>query len=234
MSGDARRMGEPAAKGGAAADGRPAFFDALAEEWRGRGFPGDEPEKVLRLRLRLGDLEGAVVFEPGCGAGRLTRLLRSWVGPGGTVVAVDESERMVAEARVVLDEGDTARCGRIDLRHADALQLELPPRSVDLALLFCVFPHFRDKGAALARFASWLKPGGRLVISHLEGSERLNTFHEGAGEPVRRDRIPPRADLEEMLRGATLRCVEWVDTEGEFYLEARAWSPGPPSVETPP
>ena len=51
---------------------------------------------------------------------------------------------------------------------------------------------------------------------------------------MRRDRIPPRADLEEMLRGATLRCVEWVDTEGEFYLEARAWSPGPPSVETPP
>lgn len=201
-------------------DVRRAFFDACAEEWRARGFPGDEAAKVARLHTRLGDLAGLRVLEPGCGSGRLTRLLADWVGPHGTVLAVDNSPRMMAEARDAITDLPPAERSVIELREADATALEAAAESLDLVLLFCVFPHFEDRGRALRHFAARLRRGGRLVIAHLEGSERLNAFHEGAGEAVRRDRIPEATVLREMVREAGLSLTLLVDEEEEFYLEA--------------
>lgn len=199
---------------------RRAFFDTLAPEWRARGFPGDEAAQVARLRERLGPLEGLRVLEPGCGTGRLTALLAGWVGPRGRVTAVDIAPRMVAEARETIRDLPGPLRDVIDLREADATTLALDEESQDLALLFCVFPHFEDRGGALRHFAATLCRGGRLVIAHLEGSERLNAFHEGAGPAVRRDRIPPEPELRSMVENAGLRPDIWIDRDLEFYLEA--------------
>jgi SAM-dependent methyltransferase len=213
------------------------FFDGLARGWEERGFTEDELPKVMKLRDRLGDLRGQIVFEPGCGAGRLTRLLAEWVGPRGRVVAVEVSTEMVTAAARTVSGGREPRDwiiseagtyvlppsdahGQVELILGQAEELPLPPATIDLALLFCVFPHFSDKGKALRRFRWLVKPGGRLVISHLTGSELLNSLHEGAGEPVRCDRIPDQPILVEMLRSADLRLLTLVDCDEEFYLEA--------------
>jgi SAM-dependent methyltransferase len=213
------------------------FFDALAEGWEERGFTEEELAKVVRLRQRLGDLRGLTILEPGCGAGRLTRLLAEWTGPEGKIMSIEVSTRMIASAaRAVTAGRDRAAWsltddgvyelpasgphGRITLQEGKAEEIDLPAGSVDLALLFCVFPHFSDKTRALRHFRDMLSPGGRLVISHLEGSERLNCFHQGAGEPVRLDRIPEPPAMLEMLKQAGLKPRLLLDWDEEYYLEA--------------
>jgi SAM-dependent methyltransferase len=192
------------------------FFDARASEWESRDFSQEELAKVVKLKRRLGDLQGLTVFEPGCGTGRLTRLLAEWAGARGRVIAVDDSPSMVeAAARAV-----RAAAPPAEIHRARAEEMPVPDGSCDLAILFCVFPHFDDQPLALRRFSRMLKDDGRLVIAHLMGSERLNALHEGAGEPVRKDRIPPRPALLEMLSEAGLRVRSLIDTEDEFFLDA--------------
>lgn len=216
------------------------FFDTLAEEWEERGFAQEELPRLERLFRRLGDLRGTTVFEPGCGTGRLTVHLAEKVGPAGHVIAVEVSTRMVLAASRTLCQGrDPGDCvitedgmcirpsetlGEVQVHVARAEDFPLPPGSIDLALLFCVFPHFDDMTGALRRFRVLLKPGGRLVISHLMGRERLNDLHEEVGEAVRKDRIPGLPVLIEMVRGAGLQLRELLDWDEEFYLEA---APGP-------
>jgi ubiquinone/menaquinone biosynthesis C-methylase UbiE len=47
----------------------------------------------------------------------------------------------------------------------------------DCVICFRVFPHFDDIDAVLARFARWLRPGGRLHIVHWEGRAVLAAHH---------------------------------------------------------
>jgi len=54
---------------------------------------------IEELVARLGDIDGASVFEAGCGTGCATRLLAERLGREGTVLAADISEGMLAEAR---------------------------------------------------------------------------------------------------------------------------------------
>jgi SAM-dependent methyltransferase len=192
------------------------FFDAHASEWESRGFPPEDLAKIARLQHRLGDLRGLTIFEPGCGTGRLTRLLAEWAGVGGRVIAVDDSPSMVeAAARAV-----RATALLAEIHCARAEEAPVPDGSCDLAILFGVFPHFDDQPLALRRFSRMLKDDGRLVIAHLMGSERLNALHEDAGGPVQADRIPSRPELVAMLSQAGLRVHALIDTEDEFFVDA--------------
>jgi SAM-dependent methyltransferase len=205
---------------------RREFFDRMAQVWKEKAFTPDEERKIARLQERLGDLRGRAVFEPGCGTGRLTRLLARWAGPTGRVVAVDENPKMAEAARSVMEESpssvDPCPSARVEIRLGDAGSIALAPGSVDLALLFCVFPHLRDQAAALRAIRRMLAPDGRLVIAHLTGSAALNAMHRQAGAAVRHDRLPPRSELTRMLCEAGLRVTEFVDEPEDFYLEAAA------------
>ncbi|MDR0359654.1 MAG: methyltransferase domain-containing protein [bacterium] len=75
-----------------------AFFDAIADDYDvwDRGLHG-------RLAERLVDLaepaRGEVALDVGCGTGLLTSLIAERVGPEGSVIALDPSERMLEKAR---------------------------------------------------------------------------------------------------------------------------------------
>ncbi len=197
--------------------GRIGYFDSMADQLSERGFLLEELTKVLRLKERLGDLQGMTILEPGCGCGRLTRFLVEWAGPQGRIIALDASSRMVDLARRAVGERGARTC---EFHCADAASFPMPPRSVDLVLVFCVLPHLEDPAAAFAAFGKMLDPGGRLIVANLEGSEWLNRMHETAGEAVCSDRMPTHCDLLRMLDAADLRLVELVDREDDFYLEA--------------
>ena len=107
-------------------------------------------EVLGRLRLR-GD---EAVVDAGCGSGRVTAELAARV-PDGSVLAVDGSEAMVAEARGRL--GDGAAYLVADLAE---LELEQP---VDLVFSTATFHWILDHDRLFGRLRAALRPGGRLV-----------------------------------------------------------------------
>jgi trans-aconitate 2-methyltransferase len=107
-------------------------------------------EVLERLELR-GD-EAAI--DAGCGSGRVTAELLERL-PGGSVLAVDGSEAMVAKARERLGE-------RASYLVADLAQLEIAA-TVDLVFSTATFHWILDHDALFARLRAALKRGGRLV-----------------------------------------------------------------------
>jgi trans-aconitate 2-methyltransferase len=115
----------------------------------GAGFLG----VFLERRGLRGD-EAAV--DAGCGTGRVTELLLRHL-PDGTVLAIDASEAMVEAARSRFAGDGRVRVERQDLRE---LEVEEP---VDVIFSTATLHWILDHDRLFERFASALKPGGRLV-----------------------------------------------------------------------
>ncbi len=107
-------------------------------------------EVLGRLELR-GD-ESAI--DAGCGSGKVTEKLLDRL-PGGTLLAVDGSEAMIAKAKERL--GDRAEC-----LVADLAELEVG-EPVDLIFSTATFHWIPDHDRLFAHLHDALKPGGRLI-----------------------------------------------------------------------
>ncbi len=88
-------------------------------------------------------------------------------GPGGRVVGLDPSPRMLAEAETKIAAAGLA--GRIALEPGSAEALPFEDDSFDAATIAWGIRNVADRSAALREMARVVRPGGRVVI--LEGSE---------------------------------------------------------------
>jgi trans-aconitate 2-methyltransferase len=137
--------------------GVPAPMNSGPREWDAKTYDRvSDPQfswgmEVLE-RLRLEGDEAAI--DAGCGSGRVTAELAKRL-PGGSVLAVDGSEAMVAEARERL--GETASYLVADLSE---LEVQEP---VDLVFSTATFHWILDHERLFARLRAALRPGGRLV-----------------------------------------------------------------------
>lgn len=193
-------------------DPRIAFFDDLAGRWDEAGqSPIETVERVAALADHLAIRPGEAVLEVGCGTGQLTGWLAEQAAPG-TVVAVDFAPAMVAQAQ--------AKGIPAEFRVTDVCGGDLGADRFDLVLCFHSFPHFRDHQAALQNLARALKPGGRLLVMHLSGSEAINAFHSGVGGAVSGDYLPAADAWPALLAAAGLRLVSLVDRDDLFLLRA--------------
>ena len=100
-----------------------------------------------------------VVLDAGCGTGRVSELLLDRL-PDGRVLAVDGDPDMVRLATKNLDRPEFA--GRVDVRHADLLELELGEK-VDAVLSTATFHWVLDHPRLFRQLFATLNPGGRLV-----------------------------------------------------------------------
>jgi trans-aconitate methyltransferase len=131
-------------------------------------FPHAAPDEARRLELfqqrldpitqrrieRLGIERGAACLEVGGGRGSITRWLAERVGPKGRVTATD----------LQLD-----FLGAIDAPNVEVLRHDLrtdtfPERSFDLVHTRAVLMHNPDDPEVVRRMASWLRPGGWLLL----------------------------------------------------------------------
>jgi trans-aconitate 2-methyltransferase len=98
------------------------------------------------------------VLDAGCGSGRVTRLLLDRV-PGGSVVGLDVSEEMIAQARATLGYDPRVTFVRADLGAAP-----LPVEgTVDAVFSNATFHWVTDHDALFANLAALMRPGARLV-----------------------------------------------------------------------
>lgn len=136
---------------------------------------GTDPEEGRRLatqhRLwasaardlwdRAGFGSGARLLDLGCGPGFAALELADRVGPGGRVLALDESARFIAE---LVREAEGRGLDQLAARVERVEELRLDPASLDGAFvrwLFCFLP---DPAPVIARVVQGLRPGGRLVV----------------------------------------------------------------------
>jgi SAM-dependent methyltransferase len=120
----------------------------------GTGFT----ERLLEL---LAAQEGERILEVGCGGAGITLALGQRVGQRGSIVGLDVSGPMLAEARRrAALQGAT----NVTFEKGDAQVYPFAPASFDAAVSRFGVMFFDDPVAAFANIGQTLEPGGRLVF----------------------------------------------------------------------
>ncbi|AKZ60384.1 putative methyltransferase [Streptomyces ambofaciens ATCC 23877] len=134
---------------------------------------GDQADTLAQL-LHAGTTypAGSRVLELGCGVGAQTvHLLRS--SPGAHIVAVDQSEESLAQARTHV--AGIAPEARVEWHHADVLELPFADAEFDHVFVCFVLEHLPDPRRALAGLRRVLRPGGTITV--IEGDHGSVVFH---------------------------------------------------------
>ena len=105
---------------------------------------------------------GHRVVDIACGSGLITLPAAAAVGPGGEVVGVDLSSRMVDSAR---RRARAMKLSNASFQRMDAEQLDLPDASFDAAVCALGLMFMPDPAQAVREMRRVLRPGGRLAIA---------------------------------------------------------------------
>ncbi|MFF2119580.1 class I SAM-dependent methyltransferase [Kitasatospora xanthocidica] len=101
--------------------------------------------------------EAGTVLDVGCGTG--VPVARSLAATGRRVTGVDISDVQIRRARELVPEAEFIR--------ADATTLAFPPGTFDAVVCLYALIHIPvgEQPALLGRIASWLRPGGWLLVT---------------------------------------------------------------------
>ena len=141
---------------------------------------------------RLAGLAGArpTVVDVGCGAGGMSVLFARELGRrgGGTVVLVDATPKLLAEAERAVAEVADGSVGVVSLL-GDLTDPTLAVPGADLVWASGVVHHVGDQQAALRALAGLLRPGGVLAIAEGGLEMRCLPWELGVGRPGLEQRL---------------------------------------------
>ncbi len=105
---------------------------------------------------------GERVLDVACGTGVMSLDAAARVSPGGEVVGVDLSGRMIEMAR---RRAMQEQCANASFGRADAESLGLPENSFDAALCALGLMYLPDPDRAVLAMRRVLRPGGRIILA---------------------------------------------------------------------
>jgi ubiquinone/menaquinone biosynthesis C-methylase UbiE len=186
------------------------YFNQLAGKWDKMTSPETRsrlPEMIRELRIRPGD----ALLDVGGGTGILLPLLYKVAGNRSKIISLDIAEEMLKRAK------NNNYPSNIHYIHADVTAIPVASETFDIVICYSCFPHFPDKGKALAEMARVLRSNGRLVICHTASRHEINKLHESIGNVIGNDTIPEEATMRKMLSKSGLKPIE-VRDEAQRYL----------------
>jgi trans-aconitate 2-methyltransferase len=133
---------------------------ASVADWDGAGYAH---VSELQRAMATASLESVAVrgtervLDVGCGDGYVTRLIAARV-PGGSVLGVDPSPRMIDTARAADD-----RQANVSFQVGDVTTMAFGP-DFDLVVSFNALHWVADQQAAYRHIAAALRPGGRALV----------------------------------------------------------------------
>ncbi len=139
------------------------YFDEVAQQWDNMQqsfFSEDIREKAFSV---AGVKKGMIAADIGAGSGFITEGL---IGKGLKVIAVDQSEAMLAEMRKKFSGAE-----RIEYRLGEAEKLPIPDEAVDYVFANMYIHHVESPQEAIKEMVRILKPGGELVITDMDEHE---------------------------------------------------------------
>jgi len=150
---------------------RARFYDLTANLYYLIGFRefAYRSKAVESLMLKPGD----TVVEIGCGTGLTFRLLQSRIGPGGRIIGVDLTDRMLDKAERRARDNNW---NNIELVREDAARYRFPENISGILSTFAItlVPEFDE---VIRRGSAALAPGGRLAILDFKlPANRLSVF----------------------------------------------------------
>ncbi|CAM5399352.1 methyltransferase [Streptomyces spiroverticillatus] len=182
------------------------FFGSRAARWDER-FPDDGPAFEAAI-ASLGLRAGSVVLDAGCGTGRALPYLRQAVGSAGTVLGVDLTREMLAEAvRRGRDRGAL-------LVRADVARLPLGTGVLDAVFGSGLVSHLPSPGENVRELARTVRPGGLLALFHPVGRAALAAHQK---RQLTDDDLRAEPRLRPLLAASGWRLVSYVD-EDDRYL----------------
>jgi SAM-dependent methyltransferase len=192
------------------------FFGARAATWDTK-FGHDMPVYAAAI-AEAGLRRGGVAVDAGCGTGRALPALRDAVGPGGTVIALELTPEMLAQARA---KGWAKSADLLVL--ADARALPFASGSVDAVFAAGLVNHLPDPQAGFTGLARVTRPGGVLVLFHPVGRATLAARH---GRTVSPDEILSPAPLRSATAAAGWDLAAYDDGPDRFLALAIRQLPG--------
>jgi 2-polyprenyl-3-methyl-5-hydroxy-6-metoxy-1,4-benzoquinol methylase len=152
-------------------------YDAVSYRYRGDDDDPDDQRRAWIDRLLRSLPAGARVLDLGCGCG--VPVARDLAAAGPTVTGVDLSDVQIERARSLVPAATFLR--------GDATEVSFPDGSFDAVVCLYMLIHvpLDEQPALLGRIASWLVPGGTLLI--ITGNRAWTGTEEnwlGGGAPM--------------------------------------------------
>jgi ubiquinone/menaquinone biosynthesis C-methylase UbiE len=143
----------------------------------------EQPQKMVgALELKSTD----VVADIGAGTGYISQLIARQV-PQGKVLAVDVQPEMVTLLKQRIQ---TKKIANIEPRLGTEQSPELPPASIDLAIMVDAYHEFSYPQEMMTGIVSALKPDGRVVLAEYRGEDPkvfIKPHHKTTQKQIQRE-----------------------------------------------
>ena len=189
------------------------FFDLeAASDWSSKDYASEELAKVRRIFEAANLSDGDMVFEPGCGSGRLTRLIAQTIAGEGRVTAAEISSKMLDQASLRV-QGLT----NVTLVLGAVEDVITERETFNVVLCHNVFPHLDDKSLAISILGNALKARGRFIVSHFMSSSEVNSLHRKTNPAVAHDFLPDHDQMKKLFESSGM-FVEYISDDDKGYL----------------
>jgi ubiquinone/menaquinone biosynthesis C-methylase UbiE len=154
------------------------FFDALAADWDLN--QKDNQEKIAAIATVAGIIPGMKIADIACGTGVLLPELLA--RNPFKILGIDISSKMIEAARKKFNDP------RIELLVSDLFNIK--ETDFDAAIIYNAYPHFPDKRRLVRHVFDMLRDGGRVMVAHGDGREKINHHHmkgtaRGLSQPLK-------------------------------------------------
>lgn len=181
------------------------FFNKLAFQWD--DISHHQPEKLKKI-VKLANIQNKCkIIDIGTGTGVMLEYLLD-TNPQ-KIAAIDISENMIAIAK------SKYKDNRISFINEDILNFK--ENGYDFAILYSVYPHFKNKDILFKQISNLLNKNGKIVIAHSESKEKINSVHFRS-HTIKNDILSP-IEITFKIMSKYFKVGTMIDNEEMYFID---------------